>query len=216
MSRDTRQCILDAMMELVQSQSVKGVTTRAIAQQAGVSEVTLFRHFKSKDDLLRAVIAQYSPATFVVPEFLKQKTGDLEADLRRFCRLLQEQFHRNREVVMLSLREAGNYPELDLLLGEVPLRLKKLLLELFEDLVKAGKLPPADYEALVVGLLALNFGAFMASARYSSAVTTLSAQEIVEKQLDVLVAGLRPSAACIPTEKVEKVEKAVSDVPTEH
>ncbi|CAG0949266.1 TetR/AcrR family transcriptional regulator [Geobacter sp.] len=56
----TRERILDTAIGLFSTKGYSGATTREIAQQAGVAEVTLFRHFTSKEKLLEAVISHYS------------------------------------------------------------------------------------------------------------------------------------------------------------
>jgi AcrR family transcriptional regulator len=52
----TRQRLLDAATETLNRRGIQGATTREIARRAGVHEVTLFRHFKSKEQLLRAIL----------------------------------------------------------------------------------------------------------------------------------------------------------------
>lgn len=47
---------IDVMSEL----GIQGLSTREIAKRQGVSEATLFRHYKSKTDLLLAVLDYYS------------------------------------------------------------------------------------------------------------------------------------------------------------
>ncbi|MDF2592112.1 MAG: transcriptional regulator TetR family [Clostridia bacterium] len=47
---------VDVMNEL----GIQGLSTREIAKRQGVSEATLFRHFKSKNELLIAVLDYYS------------------------------------------------------------------------------------------------------------------------------------------------------------
>ena len=56
----TRERILDTAIGLFSTKGFSGATTREIAQQAGVAEVTLFRHFSSKEKLFEAVITHYS------------------------------------------------------------------------------------------------------------------------------------------------------------
>ena len=53
----TRQRLFDAATETLNRRGIQGATTREIARRAGVHEVTLFRHFKSKEQLLRAILA---------------------------------------------------------------------------------------------------------------------------------------------------------------
>src|ERR1700720_415329 len=52
----TRERLLDAAAETFARDGIRGATTREIVRQAGVNEVTLFRHFKSKEQLLREVL----------------------------------------------------------------------------------------------------------------------------------------------------------------
>ena len=48
----TRAALLGAALELFARQGYEATTTAAIARRAGVSEMTLFRHFPTKDALL--------------------------------------------------------------------------------------------------------------------------------------------------------------------
>lgn len=45
-----------AALELFVARSIEGVSTKSIAQSAGVSEGLIYRHFKSKDDLARQLM----------------------------------------------------------------------------------------------------------------------------------------------------------------
>lgn len=56
----TNQRILDAATRIFARDGVSGATTREIARVAKVNEVTLFRHFTNKEELLRQVVLQYS------------------------------------------------------------------------------------------------------------------------------------------------------------
>jgi AcrR family transcriptional regulator len=51
-TQQTRDLILDAATELLESRRIDEVTTREIAQSAGVSERTVYRHFPDRDALL--------------------------------------------------------------------------------------------------------------------------------------------------------------------
>lgn len=54
----TRKLIMDAAHALLRAASVTELTVRAVAQQAGMSERTVFRYFPSRDALLDTVAAQ--------------------------------------------------------------------------------------------------------------------------------------------------------------
>lgn len=53
--RETASKILAAAAELFGERGYTGTTTRAIAERAGVNEVTIFRHFKNKLGVLKAL-----------------------------------------------------------------------------------------------------------------------------------------------------------------
>lgn len=53
---DTTERITGAAKELFIRQGFRGTSTKQIAQEAAVSEMTLFRHFRTKEAIFRAVI----------------------------------------------------------------------------------------------------------------------------------------------------------------
>ena len=55
---DVREKILEAAAAIYSESGFRGTTTRRVAQAADVNEVTLFRHFGSKEAMLRETIAR--------------------------------------------------------------------------------------------------------------------------------------------------------------
>jgi AcrR family transcriptional regulator len=60
MAKDTREKILEAVLKLFSMKGYLGATTTEIAEKAGIAELTLFRHFTSKDKLFEEVMSVYS------------------------------------------------------------------------------------------------------------------------------------------------------------
>ena len=99
-----RQLLLTAAARVFARDGLEGATTRAIANAAGVNEVTLFRHFGTKEHLLEAVVgsafgsesrahAESGPRT---PRSLK---ADLESFSSRYEALLMENLSLIRAMV---------------------------------------------------------------------------------------------------------------------
>jgi|SRR5579859_2673886 len=72
----TRDRILDVTAELVRSVGLVTLTTREIARAAGLTEAALYRHFKSKEDLITSVLAERLPVFIELLKDLPQHVGD--------------------------------------------------------------------------------------------------------------------------------------------
>ena len=51
----TRKRILTAAVRVFSRDGFQGATTREIAREAGVNEVTIFRHFRTREELLHSM-----------------------------------------------------------------------------------------------------------------------------------------------------------------
>jgi AcrR family transcriptional regulator len=71
----TRERILDVTAELLRSAGLAALTTREIARAAGLTEAALYRHFKSKEDLLSCALAERLPEFIELLKDLPQHAG---------------------------------------------------------------------------------------------------------------------------------------------
>ena len=61
-AKDTRERILDAAARVFAENGYARTTTKALATAAGITEMTLFRHFGSKENLFAALVERYAAA----------------------------------------------------------------------------------------------------------------------------------------------------------
>jgi AcrR family transcriptional regulator len=73
-ARDTKTEIHRAALELFSSQGYEKTSLREIAEQVGITKASLYYHYSSKQDLLRAIIGTF----FDDIEALFERTGDLK------------------------------------------------------------------------------------------------------------------------------------------
>lgn len=59
-SNNTRSVILDAAQDIVQRQSISGLSFQALANRVGIKKGSLYYHFESKDDLAVALLERAS------------------------------------------------------------------------------------------------------------------------------------------------------------
>jgi AcrR family transcriptional regulator len=78
---ETRANLVKVAAQLLREQGADAVTTRAVAQAAGVQAPTIYRLFGDKDGLLDAVAEQVF-AAYVADKALVADSGDPVADLR--------------------------------------------------------------------------------------------------------------------------------------
>lgn len=98
-----RQQILDVAWGLFARKGYQGATTREIAQQAGVNEALLFRHFPSKENLYWTLIEELSSVRGRqqrVEEIL-EKEGNDQAVFRAIAREFLKRDERARELTRL-------------------------------------------------------------------------------------------------------------------
>jgi AcrR family transcriptional regulator len=107
----TRQRLMEAALRLFGEVGYTRATTRAIAERAGVNEVTIFRHFGNKKNLLLACIRAGNQVGFA-QTFSEQLTGDYAADIRAMARLQMADTRQNFEILRLLLCDAQAVSEL--------------------------------------------------------------------------------------------------------
>lgn len=61
----TKESLILSTIEVISEQGLQGLTTREVAKRQGISESTIFKHYKTKNELILAVLeyfAQYDQA----------------------------------------------------------------------------------------------------------------------------------------------------------
>ena len=102
--------IFQAVMEIIAERGYAGATTRQIAEAAGVSEVTLYRKYGTKAELVkRAINALIEQTEF---ESATQYTGDVRADLLRVLQAYQEAVVLQGRFFIALFAELNRTPEL--------------------------------------------------------------------------------------------------------
>ena len=105
----SRERILEAAARVYALHGFRGATTRLIANEAGVNEVTLFRTFGSKSALIEAVLAQHGRARPTVA--LPDEPVDPFTELTAFVRQSLERVREMRPLLMHSMSEVDERPE---------------------------------------------------------------------------------------------------------
>lgn len=110
MDASARDRLVAAAARLYAEHGFSGATTRRIADEAGVNEVTLFRLFGSKAALVEQAI--HAQVLQELTPTLPETPVDPERELARWCRGQIETFRASRNLLRQCFAEAGDHPRL--------------------------------------------------------------------------------------------------------
>lgn len=165
--------ILQAVADVIVERGYAGATTKQIAAKAGINEVTLFRRFGNKKNLMRSMVQQEAMR---LGGMNLDYSGDLEADLTNIVRVYQQLMVRRGHVLLMLLSELPKQPDL-LEVTEMPQAQARHLGTILRRYQEAGKLVE---EPPLVALSSL-IGPIFMSAMLGSLEATLL-QNLVEPQ----------------------------------
>ena len=116
--REIATKILTAAAELFGERGYKGTTTRALAERAGVNEVTIFRYFGNKQGVLKALGASWASnfAGLAVDEL--SGTSDTASTLVRLAQIETAWARQSGAVAMRLALDRKTSPEVAEAMGE--------------------------------------------------------------------------------------------------
>lgn len=107
---ETRDRLLKAAIQVFSTEGYVGATTREIARVADVSEVTLFRHFQSKEQLLNAVAQHITALRTEGFTHQDEWTYDLRRDLLHYAKLYDDMLEEYEALFRMFIGEAHRHP----------------------------------------------------------------------------------------------------------
>lgn len=201
---DRRKAILDAAKTLMASRGSRGTSIAAVAEVAGVTDAGVLYHFKTKENLLLAVLEQLDI----------EAEERLHASERRglaFIRLTRdwgermEQFPEIQSMLIVLTAEHvhAKGPGRDYILSRYA-RLKALFAAAFADAVAAGEVrPDADLEWETTAFVAFLDGL---RVQWFLSDKTLSMAAAVRSYVDAMLARIEPveSVGAVPNREKKR------------
>ena len=107
----TRDKILEAALKLISKKGYLGATTKEIANIAGIAEMTLFRHFPSKERLFEEVLNTRS--FLPVLKGLMPQIAEMtyEQALTVIAKRFLETLYSRKDIIQIMHSEVQRYPE---------------------------------------------------------------------------------------------------------
>jgi len=134
---DVREHLIQAALQVYGQAGSRGATTRRIAEAAGLNEVTLFRHFGSKDALIRDALRWMADRALSVR--LPESPGDPWAELTAFCTAQHRGMFETRALIRKTMAEFEEHPEATAVAHEITAGIEREIRRYLDQLRTAGR-----------------------------------------------------------------------------
>ena len=152
---NVRDELLGAAARVYAEAGYRGATTRRIALAAGVNEITLFRHFGSKDALLREALARCQDPHS--DELLPETPSNPMAELLAWAGSHITDMRGSQALIRTCMGEFAEHPGLFVPENSGPVRAARALTQYLTRLRQRGlaraEFDPAAAAALLIGTL---------------------------------------------------------------
>lgn len=190
MSESTRDKIIESSIRLFTQQGYKKTTTKLIAKEAGVNEVTIFRQFQNKEGIVKAIVISKLPYLRSIQTYLENESVfDVEIDLIEVGKLYYEGISKNIEMLMVLYHEMG--PAFQQAFAIIPNELKQTLVNYFIKMQHDKKIIDMDPKILALSFTSSNIGFALINEFFKEGFVTFSSKEYIEKNIKIFAKGIR-------------------------
>jgi AcrR family transcriptional regulator len=145
-------------IDIIEELGIQGLTTREIAKRQNVSEATIFRHYKNKNELLLAVLDYYIQFDTDIFQSIRM-TNLTPMDAIRYYVMEYAEYYQNYPAItaITQIYDVLRYaPELEQKIKEIQQNRTKMLQELI-DVAKGAEDIPEEYDSRMIAVMILGF-----------------------------------------------------------
>lgn len=177
-NNDTSKKIMKVALKLFSEQGYYPTTTKQIAEEAGVNELTIFRHFGSKSNLFQVTTEHYVLDSKI--DSILKNTEDLNFEEAMF--LITNRIYKlliqNTKLYKVQMKLADN--EKDFVKLKLSRKIISILKDYFEVLKENNKIKGEPY-IMAVTLINSLLGAFTIEILGDYTVSNIKWEELVEE-----------------------------------
>lgn len=190
-TKDTRKRILEAGLTLFSKKGYLGATTKEIAAMASVAEVTLFRHFSSKEVLFNEMINTYSFLPALKGMLPKISRLDYRNALHEIAKKFLQRLSERRELIRIMHSEIHLYPvSVKKMYHNFIDEIFKTLASYFRALQKKRVLKGFDPELGARAFLGMFFAFFNAQEFLSrKEIKAMDTDTVIREFIEIFISG---------------------------
>lgn len=187
----TEQKIVDATIFLLDKEGMNGTTTKKIAKKAEVSEVTVFRKFKSKDNLLKIAKIYYSDYFLekISDIFTNYEDTDVESLLKHIWGKLVNFLDNNLDIIKIALDELMSNPEEEKIFSKFSDEVLKNLTNIFQEQIDEGKIRKINPSAAALTVFSVIVEGII-FWKFESKVSNDDTNKYLDDFLDIFIKGI--------------------------
>lgn len=187
----TEQKIVDATIFFLDKEGMNGTTTKKIAKKAEVSEVTVFRKFKSKDNLLKIAKIYYSDYFLekISDIFTNYEDTDLESLLKNTWWKLVNFLDNNLDIIKIALDELMSSPEEEKMFSKFSDEVLKNLTNIFQEQIDKGKIRKINPSAAALTVFSVIVEGII-FWKFESKVSNDDINKYLDDFLDIFINGI--------------------------
>lgn len=141
----TRQKILAIAFDLFSKQGFKRTSISDIALYAGINEITIYRHFGSKDDLFAAILKDVITSRYRKHLIDLEPTEDIVADLTEIGVAISNYVIPNASIMRLIIMEFDSIPRDTIIFADIALiEIMNLISKYLAKAVEKGLIKKID------------------------------------------------------------------------
>lgn len=192
----TEDRILDATIKLLDQVGWEGTTTRKIAAEAGVNEVTLFRKFKTKKQLLKAAKSRSAHKFLAELEDLLKidDNRDIETYLKTIWVNASQMVNKRTNLIRIAMEEVRDIPLEDRVIPQISKMILDNLTSYFRKQIKKGTIRDIDPEVAALSIFSIVFQMNIMWKIYGQA-PPVEEERYMENFLDIFMEGITISTA---------------------
>lgn len=189
----TDEKIVDATFRILQKEGVEKTTTKKIAAEAGVNEVTIFRNFKNKKNLISVVKDYYLNIFIEMLENIFDFDEDEEMDdylKNNFIELInlpEEKF----SIVKIAMEEVREIPDKKLLISTITDAILNKLEEFFTMQREKGNIKDINPRTIAITCFSITFQSVVLWKTYNKTLD-FETEKYGDEFLDILYNGIKP------------------------
>ncbi|MDU5110457.1 MAG: TetR/AcrR family transcriptional regulator [Clostridium sp.] len=177
-NNETSEKIMKVSLKLFSEQGYYPTTTKQIAEEAGVNELTIFRHFGSKSNLFQVTTEHYvidSRVDYILNDI---ENLSFEESMLLIANRIYKLFIQNTKLYKVQMKLADN--EKDFVKLKLSRKIISILIEYFNEL-KERRIIDGETEIMAVTFVNSLLGTFTVEILGDNTVSNLKWEDIVKE-----------------------------------